>query len=112
MRHNCLRFPDKYIYIYISVRDVEDAVPYKSWKEHYEFVECGKVQVRRGRVTTPYRMGETKVNTKIPSPSPGGREAGRPTACLHTNISPKPKARYKPKKLVPDFYLILLVLYD
>ena len=23
----------------------------------YEFVECGKVQVRRGRVTTPYRMG-------------------------------------------------------
>ena len=36
--------------------------------------------------------------------------AGRPTACLHTNISPKPKARYK--KLVPDFYLILLVLYD
>ena len=60
MRHNCLRFPDKYI----SVRDVEDAVPYKLWKEHYEFVECGKVQVRRGRVTTPYRMGETKVNTK------------------------------------------------
>ena len=36
--------------------------------------------------------------------------AGRPTACLYTNISPKPKARYK--KLVPDFYLILLVLYD
>ena len=97
---------------FMPVRDVEDAVPYKSWKEHYEFVECGKVQVRRGRVTTPYRMGETKVNTKIPSPSPGGREAGRPTACLHTNISPKPKARYKPKKLVPDFYLILLVLYD
>ena len=51
MRHNCLRLPDKYI----SVRDVEDAVPYKLWKEHYEFVECGKVQVRRGRVTTPYK---------------------------------------------------------
>lgn len=63
----------------------------------YEFVECGKVQVWRGRVSTPYRMGETKVNTKIPSPTPGGQEAGRPTACLHTNISPKPKARYKPK---------------
>lgn len=76
MRHNCLRLPDKYI----SVRDVEDAVPYKLWKEHYEFVECGKVQVRRGRVTTPYRMGETKVNTKISSPSPGGQGAGRPTA--------------------------------
>ena len=48
----------------MPVRDVEDAVPYKLWKEHYEFVKCGKVQVRRGRVTTPYRMGETKVNTK------------------------------------------------
>ena len=58
------------------------------------------MQVRRVRVTTPYRMGETKVNTKIPSPTPGGQEAGRPTACLHTNISPKPKARYKPKTAV------------
>lgn len=38
---------------FMPVRDVEDAVPYKLWKEHYEFVECGKVQVRRGRVTTP-----------------------------------------------------------
>ena len=71
----------------------------------YEFVECGKVQVRRGRLTTPYRMGETKVNTKIPSPSPGGQGAGRPTACLHTNISPKPKARYKPKNLYRTFIL-------
>lgn len=26
----------------------------------YEFVECGKVQVRRGRVTTPYRMGRLR----------------------------------------------------
>ena len=49
--------------------------------------------------------GETKVNTKIPSPSPGGQEAGRPTACLHTNISPKPKARYKPKNLYRTFIL-------
>ena len=73
----------------------------------YEFVECGKVQVRRGRVTTPYRMGETKVNTKIPSPSPGGQGAGRPTACLHTNISPKPKVRYKPKNLYRTFFIIL-----
>ena len=71
----------------------------------YEFVECGKVQVWRGRVSTPYRMGETKVNTKIPSPTPGGPEAGRPTACLHTNISPKPKARYKPKNLYRTFIL-------
>ena len=62
------------------------------------------MQVRRGRVTTPYRMGETKANTKIPSPSPGG-QGGRPTACLHTNISPKPKARYKPKNLYRTFIL-------
>lgn len=62
----------------MSVRDVEDAVPYKLWKEHYEFVECGKAQVRRGRVTTPYRMGETKVNTKIPSPSPRRPEGWPP----------------------------------
>ena len=83
MRHNCLRFPDKYI----SVRDVEDAVPYKLWKEHYKFVECGKVQVRRGRVTTPY---------SLPS---------------HEYL-PKTKSPVQAKKLVPDFYLILLVLYD
>ena len=31
--------------------------------------------------------------------------AGRPTACLHTNISPKPKARYKPKNLYRTFIL-------
>ena len=54
----------------------------------YEFVECGKVQVRRGRVTTPYRMGETKVNTKIPSPSPGGQGPGRPQLAF-TRISPQ-----------------------
>ncbi len=36
---------------------------------------------------------------------PGGQEAGRPTACLHTNISPKPKARYKPKNLYRTFIL-------
>ena len=90
----------------MSVRDVEDAVPYKLWKEHYEFVECGKAQVRRGRATTPYRM-RAKVNTKIPSPSPGGQGVGRPTACLHTNISPKPKARYKPKNLYRTFFIIL-----
>ena len=31
--------------------------------------------------------------------------AGRPTACLHTNISPKPKARYNPKNLYRTFIL-------
>ena len=57
----------------MPVRDVEDAVLYKLWKEYYEFVECDKAQVRRGQVTTPYRMGETKVNTKIPSHPPAAR---------------------------------------
>ena len=98
MRHNCLRLPDKYI----SVRDVEDAVPYKLWKEHYEFVECDKVQVRRGRVTTPYRMGETKVNTKIPSPSPGG-QGGPPYSLPSHEYLPKTKSPVQAKKLVPDF---------
>ena len=56
----------------MSVRDVEAAVLYKLWKEHYEFVECGKAQVRRGRATTPYRM-RAKVNAKIPSHPPAAR---------------------------------------
>ena len=78
----------------------------------YEFVECGKVQVWRGRVTTPYRMGETKVNTKIPSPSPR-RPGGWPPYSLPSHeYLPKTKSPVQAKKLVPDFYLILLVLYD
>ena len=87
----------------MSVQDVEDAVPYKLWKEHYEFVECGKVQVRRGRLTTPYRMGETKVNTKIPSPSPR-RPGGWPPYSLSSHeYLPKTKSPVQAKKLVPDF---------
>ena len=85
----------------MSVRDVEDAVLYKLWKEHYEFVECGKAQVRRGRATTPYRM-RAKVNTKIPSPSPGGQ--GEPPYSLPSHeYLPKTKSPVQAKKLVPDF---------
>ena len=78
----------------------------------YEFVECGKVQVRRGRVTTPYRMGETKVNTKIPSPSPRQPGGWPPYSLPSHEYLPKTKSPVQAKKLVPDFYLILLVLYD
>ena len=79
----------------------------------YEFVECGKVQVRRGRVTTPYRMGETKGEPqKFPSPFPR-RPGGWPPYSLPSHeYLPKTKSPVQAKKLVPDFYLILLVLYD
>ena len=54
----------------------------------YEFVECGKVQVRRGRGTTPYRMGETKVNTKSQAHPPAARRLAA-LQLAFTRISPQ-----------------------
>ena len=42
---------------YEIVGEYEDAVPYKSLKNHRNFVKCGKAMSWRGRGTTPYRMG-------------------------------------------------------
>ena len=54
---------------------------------------------------SPYRHLELCGIAQNPKPIPGGQEAGRPTACLHTNITPKSKARYKPKNLYRTFIL-------
>ena len=54
---------------------------------------------------SPYRHLELCGIAQNPKSIPGSREAGRPTACLHTNISSKPKVRYKPKNLYRTFIL-------